>query len=190
MPALPSSGKSTDAAYINGAAARKSAKRFSVRPRDRKKSMDNPLLAPWTAPFDAPPLAAVTPAHFAPAYAQALAQHAAEVAAIAADPALPSFANTVAALERCGALLTRVEMVFSNLALSETSDALQEIELAMAPRLAQHWNAVYLNAPLFARLDAVYQARGTLALAPEEMRVLERYHLDFIRAGATIEDEV
>src|SRR6185437_16355630 len=143
MPASPSSGKFTSAAYINGAAARKSAKRWhavatnSVRPRDRKKSMDNPLLTPWVAPFDAPPLAAVKPEHFAPAYAQALAQHAAEVAAITADPAPPSFANTVAALERGGALLTRVEMVFSNLALSETSDALQAIELEMAPRLAQ-----------------------------------------------------
>ena len=150
--------------------------------------MENPLLAPWTAPFDAPPLAAVKPEHFAPAYDRALAQHDAEIAAIAGDPAPPSFANTVTALERSGALLTRVEMVFSNLALSETSDALQEIELAMAPRLAQHWNAVYLNAPLFGRLDAVYQARGTLALAPEEMRVLERYHLDFIRAGAQLSE--
>ena len=151
--------------------------------------MDNPLLAPWTAPFDAPPLAAVTPAHFAPAYAQALAQHAAEVAAIAADPASPSFANTVAALERCGAPLTRVEMVFSNLALSETSDALQAIELEMAPRLAQHWNAIHLNAPLFARLDAVYRARATAGLSPEELRVLERYHLDFVRAGAQLPEE-
>jgi len=151
--------------------------------------MDNPLLTPWVAPFDAPPLAAVKPEHFAPAYAQALAQHAAEVAAITADPAPPSFANTVAALERGGALLTRVEMVFSNLALSETSDALQAIELEMAPRLAQHWNAVYLNAPLFARLDAVHRARATAGLSPEELRVLERYHLDFVRAGAQLPEE-
>ena len=151
--------------------------------------MENPLLAPWMAPFAAPPLADVMPEHFAPAYDHALAQHDAEIAAIAGDPAPPSFANTVAAVERSGALLTRVEMVFSNLTLSETSDALQAIELAMAPRLAQHWNAVYLNAPLFARLDAVYQARATLALAPEELRVLERHHLDFVRAGAQLSEQ-
>jgi peptidyl-dipeptidase Dcp len=150
--------------------------------------MENPLLAPWTAPFAAPPLATVKPEHFAPAYDHALAQHDAEIAAIAGNPALPDFANTVVALEKSGALLTRVEMVFSNLTLSETSEALQEIELAMAPRLAQHWNAVYLNAPLFARLDAVYQARAALALAPEELRVLERYHLDFVRAGAQLSE--
>ena len=149
--------------------------------------MRNPLLEDWTAPFGAPPLNAIRPEHFAPAYDTALARHDAEIAAIAADPAPPSFANTVAALERSGQLLTRVEMVFSNLTLSETSEALQEIERAMAPRLAQHWNAVYLNPALFARLDAVFQARA--ALAPEEVRVLERYHLDFIRAGARLSNE-
>jgi peptidyl-dipeptidase Dcp len=151
--------------------------------------MNNPLLAPWTAPFDAPPLATVRPEHFAPAYDHALAQHNAEIAAIAGNFAPPGFANTVVALEKSGALLTRVEMIFSNLTLSASSEALQEIELAMAPRLAQHWNAVYLNTPLFARLDVVYQARATLALMPEELRVLERYHLDFVRAGAQLSEE-
>jgi peptidyl-dipeptidase Dcp len=148
--------------------------------------MENPLLAPWTAPFDAPPLAAVRPEHFPPAYDQALACHAAEIAAIAADPAPPDFANTVAALERSGALLTRVELVFSNLTLSETNETLQAIELELAPRLAQHWNAIHLNPMLFARLDAAFQARAALGLTPEELRVLERTHLDFVRAGAQL----
>ena len=62
--------------------------------------MKNPLLAPWTAPFAAPPLATVQPEHFTPAYDHALAQHDAEVAAIAGNPALPDFANPVAAVER------------------------------------------------------------------------------------------
>src|SRR5665811_479939 len=106
--------------------------------------MDNPLLAPWTGPLGTPPLAAVKPEDFPPAYDQALAAHAAEIAAIADAPAPPSFGNTVAALERSGALLMRVETIFSNLTLSQTSDALQAIELDMAPRLAQHWNAVHL----------------------------------------------
>jgi peptidyl-dipeptidase Dcp len=151
--------------------------------------MDNPLLARWTAPFGAPPLDRVRPEHFPPAYEQALAQHRAEIAAIAGDPTPANFANTVAALERSGALLTRVEMVFSNLALSQTNDALQAIELEMAPRLAQHWIAIHLDAALFARLDQVHGARRQLSLTPEELRVLERYHLDFIRAGAQLDAE-
>lgn len=151
--------------------------------------MENPLLSPWTAAFGAPPLSAVTPEHFPPAYDRALAEHDAEITGIAHDPAPPSFANTVLALEKSGALLTRVEMIFSNLAAAHTDAALQAIELEMAPRLARHWNAVYLNAALFARLDAVHRDRMSLGLAPEEMRVLERYHLDFVRAGAKLTDD-
>ncbi|MBV9549291.1 MAG: M3 family metallopeptidase [Alphaproteobacteria bacterium] len=151
--------------------------------------MQNPLLAPWTGPFNTPPLAEVKPEHFPPAYDYALAQHAAEIAAIAGDPTPPSFGNTVAALERSGALLTRVEMIFSNLTASDTNPALQEIERTLAPRMAQHWNAIYLNGPLFARLDAVYQARTSLKLTAEELRVVERYHLDFMRAGAHLPQE-
>jgi len=148
--------------------------------------MSNPLLEPWTAPLGAPPLAAVRPEHFLPAYETALAAHEAEIAAIAADPAPPGFANTVLALEKSGALLTRIELVFSNLAASDTSAALQAIELEMAPRLARHWNAIHLNPALFARLDAVHEKRHGLGLSPEELRVLERYHLDFVRAGARL----
>lgn len=151
--------------------------------------MQNPLLEPWTAPFAAPPLAALKPEHFRPAYEAALAAHEAEIAAIAADPAPAGFANTVTALEKSGALLTRVELVFSNLASADTSEALQAIELELAPRLARHWNGIYLNAALFARLDAVFQQRDRLGLSPEERRVLERYHLDFVRAGATLTAE-
>jgi peptidyl-dipeptidase Dcp len=151
--------------------------------------MTNPLLSPWTDAFGAPPLGAVTPEHFPPAYDKALSDHGSEIAAIAGDPAPASFANTILALEKSGALLTRIELVFSNLAAADTNEALQAIELAMAPRLARHWNAVYLNAALFARLDTVHRARKTLGLAPEELRVLERYHLDFVRAGARLTDE-
>jgi peptidyl-dipeptidase Dcp len=151
--------------------------------------MQNPLLEPWTAPFAAPPLAALKPEHFRPAYEAALAAHEAEIAAIAADPAPAGFANTVTALEKSGALLTRVELVFSNLASADTSEALQAIELELAPHLARHWNGIYLNAALFARLDAVFQQRDRLGLSPEERRVLERYHLDFVRAGATLTAE-
>jgi peptidyl-dipeptidase Dcp len=151
--------------------------------------MENPLLQNWTAPFAAPPLAALKPGHFPPAYEAALAAHEAEIRAIAADPAPAGFANTVAALEKSGALLTRVELVFSNLAAADTNEALQAIELELAPRLARHWNTIYLDAALFARIDAVFQQRDSLGLTLEERRVLERYHLDFVRAGAMLTAE-
>jgi peptidyl-dipeptidase Dcp len=146
--------------------------------------MENPFFEPWTAPFGAPPLDRIRPEHFLPAYDRALAGHNAEIAAIAAAPA--GFENTIIALEKSGKLLGKVEAVFSNLTSAHTNDALQAIELEMAPRLSAHWNAIYLNADLFARIDALYAGRETLSLDSEALRVLERYHLDFVRQGAML----
>jgi peptidyl-dipeptidase Dcp len=151
--------------------------------------MTNPLFEDWTAPFGAPPLDRIQPAHFPPAYDRALAEHAAEIAAIAENRAPPSFDNLVLALEKSGQLLMRVEGVFHNLASSATSEALQAIELEMAPRLSAHWSAITLHPVLFARLDELHAKRATLGLDAESLRLLERYHLDFVRAGARLKPE-
>jgi peptidyl-dipeptidase Dcp len=151
--------------------------------------MTNPLFEDWTAPYAAPPLDRILPAHFAPAYDRALAEHTAEIAAIAENPDAPGFENVVVALEKSGRLLTRVEGVFQNLAAAATSEALQAIELEMAPRLSAHWSAISMHPVLFARLDAVWRQRDALGLDTESLRVLERYHLDFVRAGAQLKGE-
>lgn len=151
--------------------------------------MSNPFFEDWSAPFGAPPLDKVRAGHFPPAYDRALAEHTAEIAAIAENPAAPSFDNVVVALEKSGRLLTRVDSVFSNLTSSNTDEALQAIELEMAPRLSAHWSAISMHPVLFARLDALYQKREQLGLDPESLKVLERYHLDFVRAGAQLKGE-
>ncbi len=149
--------------------------------------MSNPFFEDWTAPFAAPPLDRIRPEHFPPAYERALAEHKADIDAIAREPAPPSFDNVIVALEQSGRLLTRVDGVFANLTSSLADETLQAIELDMAPRLAAHWNAIYLDAGLFARLDGLYAQRAGLGLDGEAMRVLERYHLDFVRAGAPLD---
>jgi peptidyl-dipeptidase Dcp len=146
----------------------------------------NPLLQPWNAPYGLPPFEAVRADHFEPAFDTALKQHLAEVDAIAAEPAPPAFENTVAALDRSGRLLRRIEGLFFNLASSETSPALQAVERRMAPLLAAHGSAVSMHKGLFARIDALHRERDTLRLSPEQKRVLERYHFDFLRAGARL----
>ena len=149
--------------------------------------MSNPFFEDWTAPLGAPPLDRFRPEHFVPAYDRALAEHMAEIIAIAENPAPPGFDNVVLALEKSGRLLTRVDSVFANLTSSATNDALQAIELEMAPRLSAHWSAISMHPVLFARLDAVFQARASLGLDSESLKVLERYHLDFVRAGAQLQ---
>ncbi len=147
----------------------------------------NPLLSPWDTPFGLPPFAALRAEHFAPAYAQALAEHRADITALTTQSAAPGFDNTVAALDRAGRLLARIDGLFWNLASSETSPALQAIEREWSPRLAAHHASIALDTALFARIDAVHAQRDALGLSPEQRRLTERVPLDFVRAGAQLE---
>ena len=150
-------------------------------------STANPLLAPWTGPFETPPFNLIKPEHFGPAFAEGMAAHLAEVAAIAGATAAPTFENTIVALENSGRALDRVSGVFWNLTGADSNDALQAVERDIAPKLAVHSNTITSNAELFARIDAVYKRRSELALAPEGLRLLERKHLAFVRAGAALD---
>ncbi len=147
----------------------------------------NPLLEDFTGPFGVPPFGRVTPEHFLPAFDRAFAAHDDEIAAIAGEPAEPTFNNTIAALELAGRTLARVSDVFGILAGAHTNDALLAIEREISPRRARHWNGILLNEPLFRRIDALYRGRASLGLGAEQERVLERYHLMFRRAGAALD---
>jgi peptidyl-dipeptidase Dcp len=146
----------------------------------------NALLIDWDTPFGIPPFEAIEVSDFEPAFEEALRQHSAEVQHIAQQSEPADFDNTIAALERSGQLLRRVESVFDNLCSSRSSPALQEVERRMAPVLAAHQSRIRLDTPLFARIDSLHARRQALALDPESLRVLERYHLDFVLAGARL----
>jgi peptidyl-dipeptidase Dcp len=149
----------------------------------------NPLLRVWDAPHGLPPFAAIRVEHFEPAVRAAMRAHRDELAAIASATAAPTFDNTVAAFDRCGRLLDRVVSTFYALAASATSPELQAVQRALAEPLAAHYNAVYMDRDLFARLDALHVRRQALGLTPEALRLLERLHLDFVRAGARLQGE-
>jgi len=151
--------------------------------------MSNPLLQDWTGPHGLPPFADLAPAHFQPAFDAALAEHRAEIDAIAAQAEAPSFANTVAAFDASGRRLTRLEHVFYTLTASATSPELQAVQRALAAPLAEHNSAVYMHQGLFARVEALFEQRERLGLSAEQKRLLERVHLDFLRAGARLAPE-
>ena len=146
----------------------------------------NPFFETWTTPFGLPPFDRIKAEHFRPAFDAALAEHKAEIAAILADPAPPSFANVIEAMERAGEALKKVGGVFWNLAGTESDEALRAIERDLAPLLARHRSEIYLDPALFARVDAVFQARATSGLNPEQLRLLERVHKGFVRSGARL----
>ncbi|MEF9996291.1 MAG: M3 family metallopeptidase, partial [Burkholderiaceae bacterium] len=144
------------------------------------------LLADWNTPHQLPPFSEIHAGQFAAAFDAAMALHRAELDALAASAVVPDFANTVAAFDAAGVLFKRIERVFGNLTASATSPELQAVERDMAPRLAAHEAALYLNKAMFARIDAVHQQRAVLGLSPEQWRLTERIHLDFVRAGARL----
>ena len=144
----------------------------------------NPLLEAWDSPFGLPPFDRIRPEHFAPALAEAMRQHLAELDLIGAQTEPPSFDNTVAAFDRAGSLLYRIDSVLGNLTASETSPALQAVQRETAAPLAAHDSAVKMHPAVFARVDALHRDRSSLGLAPEALRLLERLHLDAVRAGA------
>ncbi|HJV97184.1 MAG TPA: M3 family metallopeptidase [Albitalea sp.] len=146
----------------------------------------NPLLQPWDTPYGLPPFAEIAAEHFRPAFERALGEQLAEIDAIARTSEAPSFDNTLGAFDRSGRLLAKLEGLFYNLTSSETSPALQAAERELAPLMAAHSSAVYMHAGLFQRIDALHAQRDTLALSAEQRRLLERVHLDFVRAGAKL----
>jgi peptidyl-dipeptidase Dcp len=138
-------------------------------------------------PFGVPAFGRIKPDDFPGVFARAFAAHRAEVAAIAANAAAPTFANTIAALEASGAALTRTVNVFNLLADAHTNDAIQAIEREVAPLKAKHWDSILMDATLFGRVDCLYRMRDRLELSAEQRRVLERYYVKFIRAGAALD---
>ncbi|MCL4187493.1 MAG: M3 family metallopeptidase [Rhodobacteraceae bacterium] len=149
--------------------------------------MTNPLLADWTGPFALPPFAAIADDDFAPAFAAALAAARARIDAIAADPALAGFANTIGALELAAEELDRLAGVFFNLAGSDANPAREALQRELAPKLAAFRSEVTGNAALFARIEAVWAARAGLGLDAEQERVLMLTRRDFLRAGAALD---
>ena len=149
--------------------------------------MSNPLLGEWKTAFGLPPFGQIVDADFAPAFDVALAEARARVAEIAHDPAEPSFANVIEALELSEETLSRVSGVFYNLTGADSTPAREDLQSAMAPKLSAYASEITNNRALFGRIEALWQARDTLGLEPEQARVLDLYRRMFVRSGALLE---
>ncbi len=147
---------------------------------------ENPFYSVSTLPYHAPPFDLIENEHFKPAIEEGMRLQLEEIEAIAANGEPPTFANTVEMLEKSGALLSRTMRVFNAVVQANTNDTLQQVQKEMAPRLAAHRDAIYLNDALFERVDALYRQRDELDLAPEQQRLLEELHTDFVRSGAEL----
>lgn len=149
----------------------------------------NPLLAPWTGPCGGvPPFDRVEPADFAPAFEIAMAEQIRAVEAIAGDQAAPTFANTLAALERSGRTLERVAAVYGVFTSTRSDEAMQAVERALEPRLAAHRDRIITDGRLFARVQAVHENRAGEPLDAEQKRLAWLHHTTMARHGAALDD--
>jgi peptidyl-dipeptidase Dcp len=149
----------------------------------------NPFLAASTLQYETPPFDKIKDEHYKPALEEGMKQNLAQIEQVANSTEPPTFDNTIVPMERSGELLTRVAKVFFNLTQSNTNEAIQKVEEEEGPKLAAHNDAIYLNPKLFARVKALYDNRDQAAPNPEARYLIEKYHRNFVRAGALLSDK-
>jgi len=148
----------------------------------------NPFYAPSRLPFHAPPFDKIKDEDYQPAIDAGMAEELTEIQAIADNPATPTFENTLVAMEKTGRLFQRAMAAFGAVSGADTNPLLQKVRNEEAPKLAAHYDAIYLNPKIFARVAAVYKQRTSLKLDAESMRLLEVVYDRFVRSGANLSD--
>jgi len=148
----------------------------------------NPFFAASALPFQAPPFDKIKESDYQPAIEEGMKQHLAELEKIADNPEAPTFDNTYVAMEKSGAMLSRVNHAFDAVTGANTTDALQKVQEEEAPKLAAHQDAMYLNDKLFKRVEAVYQQRDSLKLDAESLRLVEVVYKNFVHHGAKLSE--
>jgi len=148
----------------------------------------NPLFTQSPLSLGYPQFDRIQDSHFGPAFDRGMEEQLREVGAIADAADAPTFENTIVAMEKTGQLLDRVSAIFFNLSGADTNEARQKIRAEYAGKLSAHEDTIFLNDKLYRRVKALYDRRDSLGLDAESVRLIERYHTDFVRAGAALDD--
>ncbi len=154
-----------------------------------RPATDNPFFATYTTPFGVPPFDKIRTEHFEPAFEEGMRQQAGQIQSMLRRRDMPTFENTIVALDNSGDILDRVSTVFYNLNSANTSDEIQKIAQRLAPKLSKHRDDIQLNADLFKRVKGVYDNRKSLKLTPEQLTLLEKTYKNFVRSGAALSPE-
>lgn len=150
--------------------------------------MLNPLLQEWKTPFAAPPFPDIKVSHFKPAVEEAIKSAMGEITIITDNLDLPTFENTIAALDRTGETLGRITSILFNLNSAETSKELQNIAQEVSPLLTHFSNDITLNEKLFERVSKVFENKEVTGLSTEQKILVERKYRNFLLGGAGLKD--
>lgn len=152
------------------------------------KKEHNPLVESFNTPFQTPPFNKIETKHYMPAIMQGIKQHNIEIDAIVKNTEAPTFENTFEALDRSGALLSKVNNIFSSLNGANTNEEFQKIAREIAPLLSKHYDEILLNDELFQKIKSVYLQKDKLNLDVEQNTLLTKYFKDFVRGGANLNE--
>ena len=148
----------------------------------------NPFFAESPLALHYPQFDQINDSDFAPAFDAGMAEQLKQIDAIASDPEDPTFENTILALEKSGRVLDRATTVFYSLVGADTNDVREKLQAEYAPKFSAHRDAIALDPRLFARIKALHDNRESLGLDAEAVRLVERYHTDFVRSGANLSE--
>ena len=149
----------------------------------------NPLLQPSALPYGLPDFAAITPEHYLPAFQAAFDEHLQEISRITMVRSMPTFENTIEALERSGELLDRVAHTFYTVTSADATPEIQKIDEQLAPLMAAHHDAITLDGALYWRVQQVHARLDDLELDDEQRYLVERHHREMTHAGAALDDD-
>ena len=158
----------------------------STRTASATLPASNPFAQPSTLPFQTPDFSRIKDSDYLPALLAGMAQQKREIMAIANNPAPPTFANTVVAMERSGQLLERAGLAFSAVNGANTDDTLQATDSKTAPLFAAHNDFIYLNQKLFQRFKYLHDHQAELNLNPEQAKLLDVDYKQFVHSGAEL----
>ncbi len=156
-------------------------------PKDNQ-TMENPLLAEFTAPFQAPPFEQIKPEHYMPAFQEGMKQQKELIAAIVNNSDEPTFENTIEALENSNELLDKIGNIFYNVTEAATNDELQKLSVELAPIISGHGDDISLNIKLFEKVKSIYFKKDSLQLSTEQLTLLDKIYKGFVRGGANLDE--
>ena len=151
--------------------------------------MTNPLIAEFKTNFEATPFSKIKIADFIPSIKKTITVGLDEINSIINQKEVPSFKNTIEAIEKCGSLVGRNATILFNLNSAETNDELQGIAKAVAPLLSKFQNDIRLNEDLFKRIQFVYKNEDRKILNTEQITLLEKEYKGFVRNGALLDNK-
>ena len=150
---------------------------------------NNPLLNKWETPFETPPFNLIKEEHYLPAFYETIKLHNVEIDAIVNNTNVPTFENTIVALDNSGEPLKRVSRVFGAINGAMNSDNIQKISKEIYPKLSAHFDKMNMNPTLFTKKKLLYEKKDELNLTKEQNILLSNYYKDFIRGGANLNEK-